>query len=116
MNVRNDVTTIHTAATALGLPTFGVAPLVLHALFVLVTALVAPTSPDNTYGACLAAADGFRVEQCGRELQRLTAQMRTLDPTLSCWTTRMFDATNWLGEWYNDYSAILQRYKASLAH
>lgn len=110
-----DTTVAMDPGLVMSLPTFCFAPLVLYSLFVLVTALVAATGPTNTYGACF-VDDVFRIEQCGRKLQRLTAQMKSLDPTLSCWTTRLFDATSWLEEWCKDYSAILQRYKTSLAH
>jgi hypothetical protein len=102
-------------ALILSLPTFCFAPTVLYSLFVLVTVLVAATDPTNTYGQCL-TKDGFRIEQCGWKLRSLTAYMKSLDPTLSCYTTRMFDATGWLEEWYNDYTAILRRYETNLAN
>jgi hypothetical protein len=97
----------------LSLPTFSFAPTVLYALFVLVTVLVAATDPANTYGQCLTTGN-FRIEQCGRKLRTLTGYMKSLDPTLSCYTTRLFDATGWLEEWYNDYTAILRRYETTL--
>ena len=102
-------------ALILSLPAFCFAPTVVYALFVLVTALVAATAPDprNTYGQCL-PKDCFRIEQCGMKLRNLVAYIKVLDPTLSCFTTRMFDATGWLEEWYNDYSAILRRYETNL--
>jgi hypothetical protein len=86
---------------------------VIYSLFVLVTALAASTSPGNTYGQCV-TEDTFRIEQCGTSLKRLTAGMKSLDPTMSCWTTRLFDATGWLEEWYNDYATILHRYETYL--
>ncbi|USP78084.1 hypothetical protein yc1106_05358 [Curvularia clavata] len=101
-------------AVVVGLPSFCFAPAILHALFVLVTALVATNGPENTYGQCL-PKDCFRVEEYGLKLRNLVACMKVLDPTLSCYTTRMFDATGWLEEWYNDYKAILRRYEASIA-
>ena len=101
-------------ALVLSLPTFCFAPTVLYTLFVLVNLLVASTDPANTYGQCL-AEERFRIQECGAKLRHLTMCMRTLDPTMSCYTTRMFDATSWLKQWYNDYCAILQRYKAQLA-
>lgn len=99
---------------ALSLPSFCFAPTVLYSLFVLVNLLVASTDPANTYGQYL-AKDIFRIEECGLKLRLLTMQMRVLDPTMSCFTTRMFDATSWLEQWYNDYNGILQRYEAKLA-
>jgi hypothetical protein len=109
---------VHTAtdmdpALVLSLPTFSFAPTVIYSLFVLVTALAASTSPGNTYGQCV-TEDTFRIEQCGTSLKRLTAGMKSLDPTMSCWTTRLFDATGWLEEWYNDYATILHRYETYL--
>lgn len=101
-------------ALVLSLPTFCFAPTVLYSLFVLVNLLVASTDPANTYGRCL-TKDKFHIEECGLKLRLLTAHMRVLDPTMSCYTTRMFDATSWLEQWYNDYIAILQRYEASIA-
>ncbi|EOA90545.1 uncharacterized protein SETTUDRAFT_167375 [Exserohilum turcica Et28A] len=101
-------------AIVVGLPSFCFSPTVLHALFVLVTTLVAANDPENTYGQCL-PKDCFRIDECGEKLRNLVAYMKVLDPTLSCYTTRLFDATGWLEEWYNDYKAILQRYEASLA-
>ncbi|KAH3904316.1 hypothetical protein HBI56_009030 [Parastagonospora nodorum] len=98
----------------LSLPSFCFAPTVLYALFVLVNVFVAATDPTNTYGECL-SKDDFRIEDCGLKLRRLTASMRVLDPTMSCYTTRMFDATSWLEDWYKDYTAILWRYEQSLA-
>ncbi|KAF2632132.1 hypothetical protein BU25DRAFT_487687 [Macroventuria anomochaeta] len=106
-----DTTADMDPALVLSLPTFCFAPTVLYSLFVLVNLLVASTDPTNTYGQCL-AKDQFHIEECGAKLRRLTTQMRTLDPTMSCYTTRMFDATSWLEQWYNDYTAILQRYEA----
>ena len=98
-------------ALVLSLPTFCFAPAVLYSLFVLVNLLVASTDPVNTYGQYL-AEDKFRIQECGAKLRRLTMGMRVLDPTMSCYTTRLFDATSWLEQWYHDYCAILQRYKA----
>ncbi|KAI4851461.1 hypothetical protein E4T44_02118 [Aureobasidium sp. EXF-8845] len=97
----------------LSLPTFSFAPTVVYSLYVLVTALAASTSPGNVYGQCVTRG-AFQIEQCGTKLRRLTAGMKSLDPTMSCWTTRLFDATGWLEEWYNDYATILQRYEAYL--
>ena len=102
-------------ALVLSLPTFCFAPSVLYSLYVLLTALVAAIDPANTYGQCL-TKDSFRIEQCGLKLRSLTAYTKSLDPTLSYYTTRMFDATGWLEEWYNDYTAILQRYETNLAN
>lgn len=108
-----DIATDMDPALVLSLPTFSFAPTVIYSLFVLVTALAASTGPGNTYGQCL-TRDTFKIEQCGARLRRLTAGMKTLDPTMSCWTTRLFDATGWLEEWYNDYAAILHRYETYL--
>lgn len=102
-------------ALILSLPTFSFAPVVVYSLFVLVTALVASTDPANTYGQCI-KQDAFRIEECGLKLHVLVAQLKPLDPTMSCWTTRLFDATGWLDEWYKDYAAILRRYEMSLAN
>ncbi|KAJ4986664.1 hypothetical protein SVAN01_07850 [Stagonosporopsis vannaccii] len=101
-------------ALLLSLPAFCFAPTVLYSLFVLVNLLVASTDPANTYGQHL-TKDHFRIEECGLKLRLLTTHMKVLDPTMSCYTTRMFDATSWLGQWYNDYTAILQRYEANTA-
>lgn len=101
-------------ALLLSLPTFCFPPTVLYSLFVLVNLLVASTDPANTYGRCL-TKERFRIEECGSKLRLLTAQMRVLDPTMSCYTTRLFDATSWLEQWYNDYTTILQRYEAIIA-
>jgi hypothetical protein len=102
-------------ALVLSLPSFCFAPTVLYALFVLVTTLVAATDPTNTYSACVAKSS-FRVEECGTKLRNLTALLKSLDPLMCSWTTRMIDATSWLEEWYNDYKAILSRYEDSLAY
>lgn len=98
----------------LSLPSFCFAPSVLYSLFVLVNLLVSSTDPANTYGECLGESE-FHIEECNAKLQRLTTQMRDLDPTMSCYTMRLFDATSWLGRWYNDYTTILQRYEAQVA-
>lgn len=98
----------------LSLPSFCFAPAVLYSSFVLVNLLVASTDPANTYGQFL-TEDTFRIEECGLRLRLLTMQMKVLDPTMSCYTTRMFDATSWLEQWYNDYSTILQQYKTKVA-
>jgi len=108
-----DAATSMDPALVLSLPTFSFAPTVIYSLFVLVTALAASTSPGNAYGQCL-TRDSFQIEQCGVKLRRLTAGMKSLDSTMSCWTTRLFDATGWLEEWYNDYATILQRYETYL--
>jgi hypothetical protein len=108
-----DTATQMDPALVLSLPTFSFAPTVIYSLYVLVTALAASTSPGNVYGQCV-TRDAFRIEQCGTKLRRLTAGMKSLDPTMSCWTTRLFDATGWLEEWYNDYATILQRYETYL--
>lgn len=95
--------------------TFSFTPLVLYSLYMLVTVMVAATDPANTYGQCL-GRNCFRIEQCGLKLRSLSASMKMLDPTLSCYTTRMIDATSWLEQWYNDYTAILERYETSLTN
>lgn len=101
-------------ALLLSLPTFCFAPIILYSLFVLVNVLVTSTDPANTYGQVLDKGR-FQVEECGLKLRLLTTRMKVLDPTMSCYTTRMFDATSWLEQWYNDYTAILQRYEANIA-
>lgn len=108
-----DTATEMDPALVLGLPAFCFAPTVLYSLFVLVTLMVAATDPANTYGQYL-AKERFRIEQCGLKLRSLTASLKSLDPTLSCYTTRMFDATGWLEKWYNDYIVILRRYETRL--
>lgn len=97
----------------LSLPTFSFSPHIVYSLFVLVTAMVAATDPANTYGQCLPKAC-FRIEDCILKLRNLTAYIKALDPTSTCYTTRMVDATSWLEEWYNDYIAILRRYETNL--
>jgi hypothetical protein len=111
---------IHTAADmdpalVLSLPSFCFTPTVLYALYVLVTTMVAATDPANTYGQCL-PRECFRIEYCGLKLRHMTVCMLSLDPTMSCYTTRFIDATSWLEEWYNDYIAILQRYEMNIVN
>lgn len=109
-----DTVTDMDTALVLSLPCFCFAPTVLYSLYVLVSLFVAATDPANTYGRCL-TKDDFHIEECGLKLRHLTASMRSLDPTMSCYATRMFDATNWLKGWFDDYIGILQRYEASLS-
>ncbi|KAF2853620.1 hypothetical protein T440DRAFT_312649 [Plenodomus tracheiphilus IPT5] len=119
--VKNCHVVINTAtemdpALVLGLPTFCFAPTLIYSLYVLVTVMVAATSPAvNTYGQFL-PPDCFRIEQCGFKLRSLTVGLKSLDPTMSCYTTRIIDATSWLGGWHNDYTALLQRYEMALAN
>jgi hypothetical protein len=101
-------------AMVLSLPSFCFAPTLLYSLYVLVNALVAATDPGNTYGQCI-TKENFRIEECSLKLRNLTTSMKSFDPTLSCFTTRMVDATSWLEEWYNDYAAILQQYERQLS-
>ncbi|KAF2728815.1 hypothetical protein EJ04DRAFT_590338 [Polyplosphaeria fusca] len=100
-------------ALILSLPSMCFAPNILYALFVLVTAMAAATDPANTYGQCL-PKECFRIEECVLKLRIVTASIKALDPMMSCFTTRFFDATGWLEEWYNDYIAILRRYETNL--
>jgi hypothetical protein len=93
--------------------TFSFTPLVLYALYVLVTVMVSATDPANTYGQCL-ARDSFRIEQCSLKLRHLNASIKLIDPTMSCYTTRLMDATSWLEQWYIDYTAILRRYETTV--
>jgi hypothetical protein len=102
-------------ALLLSLPSFCFTPAVLYALYVLVTTLVAATDPANTYGQVL-PRECFRIEYCGLILREMTIRMLTLDPTMSSYTTRFFDATSWLETWYNDYITILQRYEMSISN
>ncbi|KAI4659997.1 uncharacterized protein J4E79_005799 [Alternaria viburni] len=102
-------------ALLVNFPSFCFAPTVIYSLFVLVTVMVASTDPANTYGQCL-PNNCFRIEEFGLKMRNLVMYMKVLDPTLSCFTTRMFDATSWLEQWYNDYTAILQRYEANLVN
>ncbi|KAJ2998194.1 hypothetical protein NUW58_g398 [Xylaria curta] len=97
----------------LSLPAFCFTPNVIYSLFVLVTVLVAATAPGNTYGQYL-TKNSFRIEQCSLKLRGLTASIMSLDPTLSCYTTRMFDVTGWLEQWYTDYAGILRRYETEV--
>ncbi|KEY71211.1 hypothetical protein S7711_02322 [Stachybotrys chartarum IBT 7711] len=89
---------------------FSFAPTVVYSLYVLVTALVAATAPENTYGQILTREE-FGVERCNCQLREVRAKLKVLDPTLSCFTTRLFDATGWLETWYDDYVAILRQYE-----
>jgi hypothetical protein len=101
-------------ALILSLPTFGFAPTILYSLYVLVNVFVSATEPvANTHGQCL-AKDSFHIELCGSKLRSLTESMKLLDPTMSSYATRFFDATRWLEGWYKDYSAILRRYETYL--
>ncbi|KAG9603400.1 hypothetical protein KCU77_g3329, partial [Aureobasidium melanogenum] len=108
-----DTVTDMDPALVLALPTFSFAPIVLYSLYILVTALAASTGPRNTYGQCV-TKDSFKIEHCAYKLRMLTSGMKLLDPTMSCWTTRFFDATGWLEKWYHDYNTIVQRYETSL--
>ncbi|KAF2829182.1 hypothetical protein CC86DRAFT_368241 [Ophiobolus disseminans] len=99
----------------LSLPSFCFPPTVLYSLFILVTTFVASNDPANTYGQCLTKVD-FRIEQCSLKLRTLVKGMLSVDPTMSCYTTRLFDATSWLEEWHNDYITILRRYEMISAH
>ncbi|KAI4725554.1 hypothetical protein E4T49_06708 [Aureobasidium sp. EXF-10728] len=103
-----DTATEMNPGLVLSLPTFAFAPTVIYSLYVLVTALAASTSPGNAYGQCL-ARKSFQIEHYGFKLKRLATGMKSLDPTMSCWTTRLIDATGWLEEWYSDYAIILRR-------
>lgn len=102
------------ANLALGLSSFCFAPKVLYSLFLLVTALVAATDPQNTYGRCV-PRDCFEIDQSSQKLRSMTVRLQALDPTMSSWTTRFIDATGWLEEWYKDYATILLRYEANVA-
>ncbi|KAL1591688.1 hypothetical protein SLS60_011687 [Paraconiothyrium brasiliense] len=99
----------------LNISTFSFTPMVLYSLFMLVTAMVSATDPTNTYGQCLPKAS-FYIDECGLKLRQLSSSMKALDPTFSCYTTRMIDATSWLEQWYIDYTRILRRYEANLAN
>ncbi|KAF1914430.1 hypothetical protein BDU57DRAFT_519430 [Ampelomyces quisqualis] len=109
-----DTASAMNAQLVLGLPTFCFAPTVLYSLYLLVTALVAATDPSNTYGQCL-PRDCFGIEECSQKLRSLTVRLKSLDPTMSSWTTRLVDATGWLEEWYKDYAAILIRYESNVS-
>ncbi|KAF2654058.1 hypothetical protein K491DRAFT_705436 [Lophiostoma macrostomum CBS 122681] len=108
-----DIASAMDPALVLSLPSFNFPPVVLYALYILVTTLVAATDPTNTYGQCL-AQDKFCIEHFGLKLRSLTSALKSFDPTLSYFTTRMIDATSWLEEWHNDYKAIVQRYEMKL--
>lgn len=101
-------------ALILSLPSFCFAPSVLYSVYILVTTFVTASYPGNTYGQVL-AKDGIRLEEYGLKLRVLSGCLKALDPTMSCWTTRMIDATSWLEEWHNDYSAIIARYESNVA-
>ncbi|OAG12407.1 uncharacterized protein CC84DRAFT_1192601 [Paraphaeosphaeria sporulosa] len=109
-----DTVTEMDPSVLVNISTFSFTPLVLYSLYVLVTVMVSANDPANTYGQYV-ARESFRIEACGLKLRHLSASMKALDPTFSCYTTRMMDATNWLEQWYNDYTAILRRYEANLA-
>lgn len=100
-------------AYVLDLPSFCFAPNILYTVFVLVTTWVAATDPTNTYGHYFPERI-FRIEQYSSKLRDLTMRLRTLDPTMSSMTTRLFDAAGWLEEWYNDYTSILRQYESSV--
>ena len=103
------------AALVLNLPVFSFSPNIVYTLFVLVTAMVAATDPENTHGQCL-SKESFHIEECSLRLGNLSSQLKALDPTFSCFTTRLVDATNWIGNWYTDYTGILQRYQNNLVN
>ncbi|CAI6334274.1 unnamed protein product [Periconia digitata] len=101
-------------AVVLELPTFCFAPVVLYTLFVLVTVFVTATDPTNTYGRYL-ARERFLIEHYGAKMLGLRKEVIESDPMMSCYTTRMIDATSWLGQWYDDYNVIIERYQAQVS-
>jgi hypothetical protein len=105
--VVNTVITIE-PAVILSLPFFQFAPTVVYSLYVLDTAFVASTAPGNTHHR-VTANKVFGIKACNSKLNSIAVQLRALDPTLSCFTTRMFEAAGWLETWYDDYVAILER-------
>jgi hypothetical protein len=105
-----DTVTEMDPALILSLPSFCFTPTILYALFVLVNGLVASTDPANTYGQVI-PKDAFHIEQCSLKLRALATCVKSLDPTLSCYSTMLLDATGWLEEWHNDYDAILRRFE-----
>ncbi|KAH7390791.1 hypothetical protein DE146DRAFT_662712 [Phaeosphaeria sp. MPI-PUGE-AT-0046c] len=102
------------SSLVLSLPSFCFAPNILYSLYVLVTTLVTASYPGNTYSQCV-DKDRIRIEEYGLKLRVMTSCLKALDPTMSCWTTRMIDATSWLEDWYNDYAAIVARYESNAA-
>lgn len=72
----------------LSLPSFCFAPTLVYACFILITASVGATDPANTYGQYI-TKDYFGIEHCGLKRHVMTAQLKSLDPTFSCYTTRL---------------------------
>ncbi|KAJ1323865.1 transcriptional regulatory protein LEU3 [Microdochium nivale] len=100
-------------STIVHLPSFCTAPLVTYSLYMLVNVLVATTGPRATYARYI-PPETLRVGEYLAKLRGLNSRLRVVDPTMSCYTTRILDATGWLEQWYNDYVVIVQRFEASL--
>ncbi|KAH7309866.1 hypothetical protein B0I35DRAFT_440740 [Stachybotrys elegans] len=98
----------------INLPSFCFSPIVVYALFVLATGLVVAADPESTYRQHM-GRDGFQIDECGNKLKGLVDRLKSLDPTMSCWTTKLFDATGWLQQWHSDYSTIVERYERSVS-
>ncbi|KXJ87476.1 hypothetical protein Micbo1qcDRAFT_215854 [Microdochium bolleyi] len=101
------------ASTLVHLPSFCTASLVTYSLYMLVNVLVAATGPQRTYGRYI-AREILQVDKYLGKLRALNVRLREVDPTMSCFTTRILDATGWLDQWYNDYVVIVQRFEATL--
>lgn len=101
-------------STIVHLPSFCTAPLITYSTYMLSCVLVSATGqPGGTYGLYL-PRELLRVDEYLGKLRDLVARLKVVDPTMSCYTTRILDATGWLEQWYSDYVGIVRLFESSL--
>jgi len=101
-------------STIVHLPSFCTAPLITYSTYMLACVLVSATGqPGGTYGRYL-PREMLQVEKYLGKMRELVARLKVVDPTMSCYTTRILDATGWLEQWYGDYVGIVRLFESSL--
>ncbi|KAH7014255.1 uncharacterized protein B0I36DRAFT_278131 [Microdochium trichocladiopsis] len=101
--------------TIVHLPSFCTAPLITYSMYMLMCVLVSATGqPSGVYGRYI-TREMLAVDKYLLKLRDLVGRLKVVDPMMSCYTTRILDATGWLEQWYNDYAGILQRYESNMS-
>lgn len=98
-------------ALILRLPSICFAPAVSYTFSVLVKCYIAVSAPGNTYGRVM-SRQSLGVLEAMHKLIGVKNSLLDIDPHMHSWSTRIIGSVEWLGQWLDDYEAILSQYEA----
>lgn len=106
-----NLVTLLDPAVILSLPSLCFAPAVSYTFSVLVKCYIAVSAPGNTYGRVM-TRQSLGVLEAMHKLIGVKNSLLDIDPHMHSWSTRIIGSVEWLGQWLDDYEAILGQYEA----